>query len=87
VRPSEVGTHLLTNLNRLERQWDAPVPPNPSPGIDDDRGCGEHRAMMNAQERGPDARLLAAGTAIAPGSNPVPTSLQVFASRSLVPAI
>ena len=43
------------NLNRLERQWDAPVPPNPSLGIDDDRWREEHRAMMNAQELGPDA--------------------------------
>jgi hypothetical protein len=46
---------LLTNLNRLERQWDAPVPPNPRLGIDDDRWREEHRAMMNAQEFGPNA--------------------------------
>ena len=34
------------NLSRLDRQWDMPVPPNPSLGIDDTRWCEEHRAMM-----------------------------------------
>ena len=38
------------NLDRLERQWDAPVPPNPSLGIDDDRWREGHRAMMYGQE-------------------------------------
>ena len=34
------------NLPRLDRQWDAPVPPNPSLGIEDARWRDEHRAMM-----------------------------------------
>lgn len=36
------------NLRRLERQWDMPVPPNPSIGIEDARWRDEHRAMMTA---------------------------------------
>ena len=34
------------NLSRLDRQWDMPVPPNPSLGIHDARWRDEHRAMM-----------------------------------------
>lgn len=45
------------NLDRLERQWDAPVPPNPSLGIADDRWRDEHRAMM----RDETAQLHSAG--------------------------
>ena len=35
------------NLARLNRQWDLPVPANPSLGIDDARWRDEHRAMMH----------------------------------------
>jgi len=37
------------NLARLERQWDMPVPPNPSLGINDARWRDEHRAMMHQE--------------------------------------
>ena len=35
------------NLSRLDRQWDMPVPPNPSLGIQDSQWRDEHHAMMN----------------------------------------
>ncbi|MHA7730912.1 NmrA family NAD(P)-binding protein [Mycobacterium sp. ML3] len=34
------------NLSRLDRQWDMPVPPNPSLGIEDARWRDEHHRMM-----------------------------------------
>lgn len=36
------------NVSRLERQWDMPVPPEPSIGIEDARGRDEHRAMLQS---------------------------------------
>ena len=38
------------NLSRLDRQWNAPVPPIPTLGIDDARWRDEHRAMMTAPQ-------------------------------------
>jgi uncharacterized protein YbjT (DUF2867 family) len=37
------------NLDRLDRQWDLPVPPNPTLGIQDTRWREEHSAMMAAR--------------------------------------
>lgn len=37
------------NLRRLDRQWDLPIPPNPTLGIQDARWREEHTAMMNSR--------------------------------------
>jgi len=53
-----MATPLLPgyNLSRLDRQWDLPIPPNPSLGIEDSRWRDEHRAMMAAApSRAPQA--------------------------------
>jgi len=46
-----MATPLLPgyNLSRLERQWDMPVPPNPTLGIQDAAWRDEHSAMMAAR--------------------------------------